>query len=80
MVRRQEKFLNSRRSAMAKTAFSFYFETLSFLSFVSLSSFCFAKKLGAMPSPTPFSPVSSALIIYQKESMELNFEGPEMQK
>ena len=33
-----------------------------------------------MPSPTPPSPVSSALIIYQKDSMELNFEGPEMQK
>ena len=34
---------------------SFYFEALSFLSFVSLSSFCYAKKLGAMPSyPPPF--------------------------
>ena len=32
-----------------------------------------------MPSPAPPSPVSSALIIYQKDSMELNFEGPEMQ-
>ena len=60
---------------------SFYFETLSFLCFVSLSSFCYAKKLGAMLSPThPPSLVSSALIIYQKDSMELNFEGPEMQK
>ena len=58
---------------------SFYFETLSFLSFVSLSSFCYAKKLGAMPSPAPTSLVSLALIIYQKDSMKLNFEGPEMQ-
>ena len=34
-----------------------------------------------MLSPThPPSLVSSALIIYQKDSMELNFEGPEMQK
>ena len=34
---------------------SFYSEALSFLSFVSLSSFCYAKKLGAMPHyPPPF--------------------------
>ena len=61
---------------------SFYFEALSFLSFVSLSSFCYAKKWGVMPSPNPPPPslVSSALIIYQKGSMELNFEGPKMQK
>ena len=33
-----------------------------------------------MLSPAPTSPVSSALIIYQNDSMELNFEGPEVQK
>ena len=59
---------------------SFYLETLSFFSFVSLSSFCYARKLEATPSPVTLSLVSSALIIYQKDSMESNFEGPEMQK
>ena len=40
---------------LKKPSNSFYFETLSFLSLVSLSSFCCAKKLGAMPSFFVFS-------------------------
>ena len=53
MVRRQEQFLNSRRSRIAKTVTfwpwwqpfnSFSFETLSFFPFVSLFSFLLRKK------------------------------------
>ena len=50
MVHRQEKSLSSRRSTMAKTVSTL---KLFLFSFVSLSSFCYAKKLGAMPSPDP---------------------------
>ena len=55
---------------------SFYLETLSFLSFVSLSSFCYARKLEATPSPATLSLVSSALIIYQKDSNGIEFWRP----
>ena len=72
MVGRDEKFLNSRRSRMAKTVIfwpwwqpfnSFCFETLSFFASVSLFSFCYAKEWGAhgsLRSP----PVSPALLTY----------------
>ena len=72
MVGRQEKFLNSRRSRMAKTIIfwpwwqpfeSFSFETLSFLpfAFVSLFSFCYAKKWEGGGHCPPAPPVSPAL-------------------
>ena len=55
IVRRQEKFLNSRRSRMDKTVTfwpwwqhfnSFCFETLSFFPLFSFFFFCYAKKEG----------------------------------
>ena len=74
MVSRQERFFNSRCSRMA--------ETLSF--FPLLLFFLFAsQKVGAhttRPRHSPPLPVSPALIIYQKDSMELNFEGFEIRK
>ena len=54
MVRRQEKFLSSRRSAMAKTASnSFYLETLSFFPLFLFLLFAMQKSWGhALPRPS----------------------------
>ena len=53
---------------------SFYFETLYFFSFVSLSSFCYVKTLGAMPSPPrPSRGVASPDYVISKGPHEIKF-------
>ena len=88
MVGPQEKILNSRCSRMAKTVTfyywrqpfnSFYFEILSTFSFVSILSFCYAKKWGRgggggmppAPSPGVAGPGKNLLLLLRPTSVQL---------